>query len=525
MILRLTNRQLFIYGLVILLTGILIGSVSLTYPFGRDQAFYAYAGKLLLEGKMNYLHVIDLKPPGSHLYFAFTQLLFGESMFNARVFDMLWQSITAFIVFLISFRLTGKKFLSYISSFIYLLLYYRQDYWHTLQADGMLNLPVAVCVLLLISSYDKHSFIKILFAGILFSCALLFKYTLISFLPLVIICFLFSDKEPKSIKFKNIATFLIGVIVLCGITALWYQLSGALKDLIDIQFGQASQYTKIAYETEPGDYIANQILKLFTFSVYAPLVWFSFIGFIILRMKRKLNFPNAIVLVWILSSLFSLIIQWKFYYYHFLVIIAALSVGGMIFAFVAIDYFKERRRKTAAIVFAVILVGFTLYAAKPYLESYGTLFIYLSGKQTLKEVYIKNGFTSDSVFMVSKTLNAVDYVNQNTNITDKVFVWGYDPLVYYLTGRECVSRFVYHIPLLWKAENAGFRKEFMVEMNKTNPKLIIIASNDPLYYISGYNEDSKQLLERFPEFKNFIDTKYSFKKRIDDYDFYELKNW
>jgi hypothetical protein len=525
LILRLSNRQLFTYGLVILLTGILIGSVSLTYPFGRDQAFYAYAGKLLLEGKMNYLHVFDLKPPGSHLFFAFTQVLFGESMFNARVFDMLWQSATAFVIFLISFKLTSKKFLSYISAFIYLLLYYRQDYWHTLQADGMLNLPIAICVLLLISSYDAHSFIKIFFAGILFSCALLFKYTVISFLPLVIICFLLSEKELKSIKFKNITAFLFGLIMLAGIVALWYSFTGALKDMADIQFGQTSQYTKIAYETESGEFIFKHIFRLFTYSVYSPLIWFSFAGFIVLLMKRKLRFPYLLILAWIISSLFSLIIQWKFYHYHFLVIIAALSVGAVIFASVLLDYVKENRRKTFAIVFAVILAGFTLYAAKPYIESYGTLTSFLTGKQTLKEVYIKNGFTSDSVFMVSKTFNAVDYVNQNTNITDKVFVWGYDPLVYYLTGRECVSRFVYHIPLLWKAENTGFRKEFIAEMNKANPKLIIIASNDPLYYISGYNEDSKQLLERFPEFKNYIDTKYTFKKRIGDYDFYELKNW
>jgi hypothetical protein len=514
-----------LYGLVILLTGIVIGSVSLTYPFGRDQAFYAYAGKLLLEGKMSYLHVFDLKPPGSHLFFAFGQMLFGESMFNIRVFDIIWQSLTAFVIFMISFRLTGKKSLSYISSFIYLLLYFRQDYWHTLQADGMLNLPIAVAVLLLISSYDLHSFLKIFFAGVMFACALMFKYTLVLFLPLALICLILSDKELKSIKFKNIGIFLLGVVVLCGVTAAWYSMTGALKDLIDIQFGQTSQYTKIAYETESGEFIYKNIFRLFTYSVYSPLIWFSFAGFLMLFIKKKLRYPHFLILVWVLSSLFSLIVQWKFYHYHFLVIIAGLSVGGVLFVSVILDHLKESKRKAAVIVFAIILAGFILYAAKPYGESYGTLFSFVSGKETLKETYIKNGFTSDSVFMISKTLNAVDFVNQNSTITDKVFVWGYDPLVYYLTGRECVSRFVYHVPLLWKAENTAFRNEFMAEVNKTNPKLIIVASNDPIYTISGYNEDSKQLLERFGEFRNFIDTKYVFKKRIDDYDFYDLKNW
>ena len=127
--------------------------------------------------------------------------------------------------------------------------------------------------------------------------------------------------------------------------------------------------------------------------------------------------------------------------------------------------------------------------------------------------------------MIKKTFNAIDYVNQHSNADDLIYLWGYDPLVYYLSGRKCVSRFIYNVPLLWKGENTEFRKEFMIEMNKKNPKLILVASGDPLYFISGYNEDSKQLLERFAEFSAFIREKYVFKKRIDDYDYYELKNW
>ena len=69
------------------------------------------------------------------------------------------------------------------------------------------------------------------------------------------------------------------------------------------------------------------------------------------------------------------------------------------------------------------------------------------------------------------------------------------------------------------------RNELISELHKTKTKLIIIASNEPLYYISGFNEDSKQLLERLNEFKKILDNEYVFKKRIDDYDFYELKPW
>lgn len=525
MILRLSNRQLFIYGLVIILFGISIGSVSLTYPFGRDQGFYAYIGKLLLEGKMNYLYAFDLKPPGSQFLFAFAQFISGETMFNFRIFDMVWQTLTAYVLFIIAHRLTQNKLLALLASFLYLLLYYRQDYWHTLQADGSLNLPFAICVLLLISSYDRHSFVKIFLAGIMFTAALLFKYTIISFLPLVIICFFISGKEIFSIRIKNIAMFLLGIAVLAGITVILYVSTGAFKEFVNIQFVQTPLYTKIAYETETSEFITSQLIRLFSISVYAPLIYFSLFSLLFLLFKRKMNFVQALLFSWIISSLFSLIVQWKFYYYHFLVIIPALSLGVVIFGSLVSDYISISKRKLVTVIFAVFFVGYIAYAFKPYIENYGTLSSFISGKQTLKEVYIKNGFTADSVFMIRKTFNAIDYVSQNTNTDDLIYVWGYDPLVYYLSGRKCVSRFIYNVPLLWKGENTEFRKEFMNELNNKNPKLILVTSGDPLYFISGYNEDSKQLLERFSEFTAFIKEKYVFKRRIDDYDFYELKNW
>jgi len=62
-------------------------------------------------------------------------------------------------------------------------------------------------------------------------------------------------------------------------------------------------------------------------------------------------------------------------------------------------------------------------------------------------------------------------------------------------------------------------------MEANPPKMILVAKNDPLLFISGYNEDSKQLLGRFTEFNSFIDSRYSLYTSIDDFDYYKLKNW
>jgi hypothetical protein len=506
------------------LAGVVFGSVSLTYPFGRDQAIYAYAGKLLLEGKMNYLHVFDLKPPGIHFLFAFIQFVSGESMLSARIFDIVWQVFTAFVVLIIAYRITSEKFLSLLSSFFYLYLYYRQDYWHTLQADGSLNLLFVLSVLLLLSSHDHHSFIKIFFAGILFAAALIFKYTIVIFIPLLIIALLMNKKDLFSLRVKNVLFFSAGLLLAGAAVILLYYSTNALNAFWDIQFTQTPLYTKIAYETETAGYISSQLLKLFTYSVYSPLIWLTFGAFVYTAIKGKLDFPKLLILSWVAASLFSLIIQWKFYYYHYLVVVPALSVGAVYGLSVIKNVFTNK-----IIVYRTILIlflaGFSLFAFKPYIQNYETLFSFVSGKENLEDVYIKNGFTSDSVFMIGKTLKAVETVKNETSIEDGIYVWGFDPLIYYLSDRKCVSRFIYNFPLLWNGENAEFRKEFMAEIEKNNPKLIIVASNDPLYFISGFNEDSKKLIKRFPEFDTFMSTKYVYRTNSGDYEIYELKKW
>lgn len=522
--LSLSNRQLILFGLVVIVAGAVIGSVSLTYPFGRDQAIYAYAGKLLLEGKMNYLHVFDLKPPGIHFLFAFIQFVSGESMFSARVFDICWQVFTAYIIMLIAFRFTRERYLSLLSAIIYLFLYFRQDYWHTLQADGSLNLLFAVSVLLLLSSHENHSFIKIFFAGVLFAAALLFKYTVISFLPLLFVIMLMDKKVLFSLRVKNLFLYSAGLLAVGILVVSLYYFTGALSAFWDIQFTQTPLYTKIAYETENRGYITGQLIKLFTYSAYSPLIFLSLIAFIYIIKKRQLEFPKLLLFSWIFAALFSLIIQWKFYYYHFLVIIPALSIGAVYGLSVIKDLFRNKNR-IYKLALGVFVIGFTVLAVKPYLQSYPVLYSYASGKENLESVYIRNGFTNDSVFMIGKTLKAAEIVRNGTSIDDGVFVWGFDPLIYYLSERKCVSRFIYNFPLLWKGENASFRREFLNEIEKRNPGIIVVAANDPLYFISGYNEDSKKLLKRFPEFDSFLSSKYVYKANAGDYEIYELRKW
>jgi hypothetical protein len=444
-------------------------------------------------------------------------------MISARYFDILWQGITAIILFLIAFRLTESYKLSFLPSIIYLFLYFRQDYWHTLQADGSLNLFFCLTIYLLIKFYFDHSFLVLFASAIFFGIALLFKYTIILFLPLLLIGLLIDKKFIKTLRYKNAAIFLLGILIVIFLVVLRYYFAGALNELIDIQFVQTPLYTKIAYETVSFKFIINHIIKLLLYSAYSPLIWLSLFYIIFVLYNKEYTFPNFILIFWIFSSLTSLIIQWKFYNYHFLVIIPPLAIGTAMGLFYLQKLISNKFVYNIGIT--IYLLIFFILSIKPYINNYYNLYSLLNSSKSLNDLYSENGITTDSVFMIRKTFAAIEKVNKKTEPKDKIYVWGFDPLIYYLSDRECVSRFIYNFPLIWKGENAKFRTEFMNALEKEKPKIIIVASNDPIYYISGFQEDSKQALNRFPEFAEYINNNYVKAETVVDYEFYELKNW
>ena len=519
----LSNKQVIKYALLILLIGVVIGSVSLTYPFGRDQGIYAYIGKLLREGKIQYKYAFDLKPPGVHYVFALAEMIFGESMFDIRVFDIFWQSSTAFVIFLIAFNFTRSRPAGFISSFLYLFLYYRLDYWHTLQADGFINLPFSLCVLMLIASRMNEVELKMIVAGIFFALTILFKYTVIIFLVLLVLWFLFNRKNSFNIRFKNLLLFITGFTFLICVTIAVYYLTGSTKQFFDVQFTQIPLYAGIGFDTESYSFILSQLFHMFFTSVYSPLIISCIFLFIILIRNKSLNDYSIILFIWIISSIINLVIQWKFFHYHYLAIIPGIAVGTTIFFSSIFNSYNKKYPFISNLAVITTVLFYLLFSYKPFIHNYQNLYNYVDGMKSLEQLYIENGITSDSAFMISNTFKAVNYVKNNTEVSDRIFIWGFDPVVYYLSGRECATKFIYNFPLYWKGNNEKFQKEFLEDINTNNPKLILVSQKDPLYYISGYHEDSKEMLKRFPEFEEFLNEKYIFRTQIDNFYYYELK--
>jgi hypothetical protein len=113
-------------------------------------------------------------------------------------------------------------------------------------------------------------------------------------------------------------------------------------------------------------------------------------------------------------------------------------------------------------------------------------------------------------------------VRSRTSSNDKVFVWGFEPAVYWLAEREPATRFIYNVAQRspWQAGYA--RQELMRDLSRNTPAMIVVQARDVFPSVTGNALDSRDSLPAFPELDRLLASKYVFRKSIEDFDIYAL---
>ena len=91
---------------------LLFGAASLTYPFGRDQAYDAFLGDALLHGKVLYRDIPMMQMPLTAVVHALALVVFGHSMTAIRVLDLWWTFAIGGILFLWVRYMSGRDWLA-----------------------------------------------------------------------------------------------------------------------------------------------------------------------------------------------------------------------------------------------------------------------------------------------------------------------------------------------------------------------------------------------------------------------------
>jgi len=226
----------------------------------------------------------------------------------------------------------------------------------------------------------------------------------------------------------------------------------------------------------------------------------------------------------IAMQLLGVVMQGKFFQYHYAATLPLIAVLG------GLGLFQLWRRSTglrwgpvaAALGAAVLLTlqsGVNDLSESFWQRSWDRMSFSLglgdfeSRKALNAELYQVADYNLDADRRVA------EYLKNNSQAADRLFVWGFEPAIYWMSERTPASRFIYNVAQRapWESEHA--RGLLMRDLETSPPDWIVVQHNDVFFVVTGDSLDSRAVLATFAELDAVLG-QFERVTRIEDFDLY-----
>lgn len=507
---------------------------NLSYPIARDQGSYCLIGRGLLQGQQLYRDLWDNKPPGIFYIYAAIVKVFGPVMWSVGLVDILWLLGFSFLLFCFAERYLGPAAAG-ISVVLYSSWHVQAGYWWAAQPEAFLMLFVLASFFVMAG--EGRWRVRSLVAGVLLGAAFWVKYNAVAFVPLVLgLPYLDIgqlDGERRRLGWKigrrewraRAAWCLGGFGAAVGLVLGYFWVVGAWEALKEVQFEVLPRYAAMAFERNP-TYLSWAIVRtqesLGLWTECAALA-----GLLIAWGRRELNKFAPVFLAAGIGYL-ALAMQVRFHDYMFE---TCLPFFAMVAAYVVVrvyESFRQTARECRARGWRVVHVMLWILLANIFFwplpdesaklaVNYQALHAYWREGNRFYESY--SWARSDSHF--SDQLRVIGYLQENTSPGDKVFVWGNEPLIYFLSQRRASTRFISNLALVSVWGPPAWQRELLRDLKNSWPRFIVVARNDSVPTVTYTNWDSEECLQTFPELATFISDNYHPVADLRDFSIYQ----
>jgi cytochrome bd-type quinol oxidase subunit 2 len=519
-----------VLGMIFLLTMIA------HYGYGRDQGIYAMVGRLVLGGKMPYRDAWDFKPPGIFVVYAMTRALLGGGQWAIRAVEVAGIVATTFAMMRLAERWLGDRRVGILAGFITALVHAQLDFWHTAQPEsfgGMLTifalLPIRLPGEPAQSRRDEAR--GLVLSGALFGIAGLLKPPLagggaVVAAVLGVHVLLATRGEPLADRARR-ALRPAGFVLLGGalpfvLTAIWFVAKGAHRDLYQVLFVFTPHYTKLSWvgETVPG-------MTYWGFTEWLQKYCsVTTVGFLLaLGYPRRANEKPAFLLISAIIGihLVGVVMQGKFFPYHYGAtwpLTAMLAGLGFMRVW---DRLAARGPLGVSLFFVgFVFVCFFRTATKDTEQSFLRRCeerVRLLGARTRDQAAMdKLASVADVSLGADREVAA--YLRAHVPEDRKVFVWGFEPVIYDLSDRMPATRYLYDVPQRVAWAKAGERETLMRDLDRGRPAAIVVQRRDVFPMVTGDAIDSADTLKDFPALRDRIEKSFDHATTIEDFEVY-----
>ncbi|MFN8559765.1 MAG: hypothetical protein U0531_21270 [Dehalococcoidia bacterium] len=131
------------------------------------------------------------------------------------------------------------------------------------------------------------------------------------------------------------------------------------------------------------------------------------------------------------------------------------------------------------------------------------------------------GGYGEGAFSYLADVQVAEYLRERTAPSDTVYVFGYDPLVYLLSGRQSASRFIYSLPFMSSWAPKRWLDEFSAELERNRPAYFLVQKNEgAATWITGQSEDTAAWVWKLSPVRGRLEREYVEEAEIEDFTIY-----
>ena len=506
----------------------------LMFSYGRDQGIYAMVASGVGHGQMPYRDLWDFKPPGIFLIYALAELLFGKAMWGVRVLEVLGLLGMVFAFRRFSRLVFGEARAGLLGGALAALTHAQLEFWHTAQPETFGGfLTAAALVFTVNADLSRRRVYGWVGVGVLFGAAFLLKP------PLgggALVCAAYLARREwlhGATRLESLRPVLIaGAASLIPILAVaaWFWLNGAWGALAWTLFEFTPGYTALGWEgrSAPPMLWWGFTQCFFRYGALAPAALFA--ALLMRPIHSREREGLLLVLGVIAMHITGIAMQGKFFPYHYGATLPLLGLLG------GLGLLKLWRLcLTGGTGGILAFASFTyLFASMQTATTDVPLSFWERSAERMRSLYSGEWFR-DPRQLDAKLYYVADYnlradervaelIRQHTEAKQYVLVWGFEPVIYWLSERPPATKYIYNVAQRssWDRERA--RKDMLRELAQTPPALIVVQRNDVFPMVTGDTLDSRRSLEEtFPELRALLSSRFELLERIEDFDVYVLK--
>lgn len=451
----------------------------------HDESTYLEIAREMVEGKMLYVDLIDIKPPGIFLIYAFFQLVFGHSIFVMRLLVALLIALTSFMIFKTNQLFIPHKRVAIAGGLIYIFFVSTWTrYGVSPNIELFFNLFTISSLYVLMK---RDHWLNFLGAGLLMGAGFIIKYVvLFDFAAFLLFFLIRALRRPERSTFRRLMFMLVisfaaflGPFILVN---LYFLLTGHFEVFAEIAYFTVARYPK---QLIPWDMV-RFVMDFYLLFLPIHLMFFYVLFNKSLWRKAGTDLPLLSV-IWVVFVLVSVTITGNHFTHYFIQVMLPVSLfSGFFFHpdnHLPFPVFRLTRGGPGLIILASLCIVIVLFSRRDH-------------------------------FRVPDTPEVIaEYLKPRMQEADVLYVANNFHILYYLLEKDCPTPYV-HPSLL---TSPSHREALQVDLEKELQRIMYQKPK----YILVQEKGRNQVDWLYPFLNEYYIVEMNFERRMVLYRWYE----